>query len=103
MGAKLSLLRLVYDCLDKYLAREDYAILSCDTDSVYISTSAPDGNIDHLVKQDLRSEYFREYKHWFPSPACDRHYPEFAHSKSNQQSFNGDRPCCKRRYLEDQR
>ena len=73
--SKLILLRLLYYFLYKYLARKDYCLLECDTDSMYIALAG--GNLFSLVKPNLRDDFENEYSDWFAIEYCPSHKSQF--------------------------
>lgn len=44
--------------------------MEMDTDSLYMATA---GEIDDIIKPELREEYFRTRAEWFPGEACASH------------------------------
>lgn len=98
MNAKLNLLRFMYDVLYRYINPRDIEYLLSDTDSIFIACSGDD--LFSVIKPECREEFFRLYHHWFPSLSCDVHRPEFI---ADPENFNGDRPCCRARYMYDKR
>ena len=60
--SKLRILEFVYDCIDKYIEREDYDIMYMDTDSIYLCLSK--NSISELVKPHMIEDY-NENKHKF--------------------------------------
>ena len=61
--AKLKMLEFYYDCIDKYIDRTDYQYMYMDTDSAYMALS---DNFEKLIKPELRKEFERDKKLWFP-------------------------------------
>jgi hypothetical protein len=53
--AKLRMLELYYDFIDKYIDRSDFELLEMDTDSNYFAFS--EDSIDKLVKPEVREDY----------------------------------------------
>ena len=62
--AKLRMLEFYYDCLDKYIKREDFEMVEMDTDSAYMALA--EKNFDELVKPELQEEYEKDKHNWFP-------------------------------------
>ncbi len=63
--AKLRILEFYYDCLDKYVSREDFQLIQMDTDSMYMAIT--DENFDNLIKPEMKKEYEADKNNWFPS------------------------------------
>ena len=55
--AKELLLEFYYSFLDYYFSREDFMLMCCDTDSMYVAWSAED--IESLVLPERKDEYMR--------------------------------------------
>ena len=64
--AKLRMLEFYYDCVDKYLSREDFEYSEMDTDSAYMAISGD--NFESLIKPDLREEFEKDKHNWFVTP-----------------------------------
>ena len=60
--SKLLMSRFYYDCMDKYISRDDYQYIQMDTDSAYIAFT---GKFDELVKPDMKDEYEKDKHNWF--------------------------------------
>lgn len=70
--AKLRMLEFYYDCLDKFCNREDFELMSMDTDSYYMSIAGD--NLTDIVKPDMRSKLMKKNVNGFrerilPKPA----------------------------------
>jgi len=67
-----------YDFIDKYIDRSNYQYLTTDTDSAYIELA---GNLNDLIKSELRVEYEFDKYNWFPrddtseNRNCDKRTP----------------------------
>jgi hypothetical protein len=55
-------LSFYYDFIDKYFDRQDYQLIQCDTDSLYIAFS--DKNTDNLIKKELVNDYKLNVHNW---------------------------------------
>ena len=64
--AKLRMLEFYYDCVDKYLSREDFEMVEMDTDSNYLGISSE--NVEELIKPKLREEFEKDKHNWFVTP-----------------------------------
>ena len=64
--AKLHMLEFYYDCVDKYLSREDFEYSEMDTDSEYMAISGD--SFESLIKPDLREEIKNDKHNWFVTP-----------------------------------
>ena len=58
--AKLRMLEMYYDFLDKYFDRRDFELCYMDTDSFYIAISGE--SLDDIVKPEMREKYERDKK-----------------------------------------
>ena len=68
--AKLRMLEFYYDCVDKYLSREDFEYSEMDTDSAYMAISGD--NFESLIKPDLREEFEKDKHNWFVTPLAPK-------------------------------
>jgi len=50
--SKLRMLQFYYDCLDKYISREDFKYLETDTDSAYMALSS---NFEDLINRNYEN------------------------------------------------
>ena len=66
--AKLQMLEFYYDCVDKYLSREDFEYSEMDTDSAYMAVSGD--SIEALIKPDLREKFENDKHNWFITPTA---------------------------------
>lgn len=77
--ANLRMLEFYYDCVDKFCSRQDFELMSMDTDSLYMAIS--NENFEDIIKPEMRNCFEREKNDWFPrtSPpeaaAFDRRQP----------------------------
>ena len=60
---KLRMLEFYYDCVDKYLSREDFEYSEMDTDSAYMEISGD--SFEALIKPELREEFENDKHNWF--------------------------------------
>ena len=60
------MLEFYYDCVDKYLSREDFEYSEMDTDSAYMAISGD--SFEALIKPDLREEFENDKHNWFVTP-----------------------------------
>ena len=63
---KLRMLEFYYDCVDKYLSREDFQMAEMDTDSNYLGISAQ--SFEALIKPELSEEFEKDKHNWFVTP-----------------------------------
>ena len=84
--AKLRMLEFYYDCVDKYLSREDFEMVEMDTDSNYLGISAE--NVEELIKPKCREEFENDKHNWFVTPLAPqgKHTPGLFKVK-----FKGDK------------
>ena len=94
--SKMFMLEFIYDCLDKYVSRDDYCLIQSDTDSIYIALSR--NNLDAVIKPELREHFFQNYGKWFPEESCDKHKDEFVVCKVSGGNWdNSNKACCVKR------
>jgi len=62
-NSKLKIYSFYYDFIDKYIDRSNYQYITTDTDSAYMALA---GNLDELIKHELRAEYELDKYNWFP-------------------------------------
>ena len=78
--AKMHLLQFAYT-IGKFVADRDFAYMLTDTDSLMVALSIPKGDIDGLIKPNLRSEWFSTARNMFfpenESPALMRKFGLF--------------------------
>ena len=60
------MLELYYDCVDKYLSREDFEYSEMDTDPAYMAISGD--SVEAFIKPDLREEFENDKHNWFVTP-----------------------------------
>ena len=53
--AKLRMLEIYYDFLDKYFSRQDFELCYMDTDSFYLAMSGD--SLDDIVKPEIKQAY----------------------------------------------
>ncbi|KAL8603786.1 hypothetical protein ACOMHN_058521 [Nucella lapillus] len=99
-NAKLRMLQFYYDCVARFVSKEDIQLCEIDTDSLYMALS--EESLESAVRPDQRTRFYREYKDWFPSPVCDEHEDEFVRKKSHGRPWN-PLLCCRRRAAFDKR
>ena len=63
---KLHVLEFYYDCVDKYLSRENFEYSKMDTDSAYMAISGD--SFEELIKPELREEFEKDKHNWFITP-----------------------------------
>ena len=97
--AKLRMLEFYYDCLLQYIAKEDFELCEMDTDSLYFAVSKP--CLDDVIQD--KPGFYRAFREWFPSPACDEHYNSFVASKCLGETWSPHHPCCVQRLKDDKR
>jgi hypothetical protein len=64
--SKLRMYQFYYDCIDKYISRDDFQYMYCDTDSAYMALT---GEFESLIKPELKAEFEKEKYNWFPREA----------------------------------
>ena len=89
--AKLLLLSFYYDFLLEFVPFNKFALIQCDTDSLYFSLSEP--SLFLAVSEEKRAKFVCEYKNWFAREYCEDHkYEFFAHMFTNKTWTPKD--CC---------
>ena len=73
--AKLVLLRFYFEFLDHFFSRRDFALIQCDTDSLYFSISGE--SLHDIVKPELRDEYRQCVYDWLAAPTCPSYHHLF--------------------------
>ena len=73
--AKLRMLQLYYDFVDRYVERPLFQYCEMDTDSAYIALAGE--SIDGLVRADRRAHYFRHRSQWLSAECCDEHEDDY--------------------------
>ena len=99
--AKLKMLDFFYNCVQKYVSKEDYSLVQCDTDSMYFSISG--NSLDMVIKPESREAFYKNFHLWFPSPSCDRHRDLFVRTKTSGNDWDSDCEDCKKRQAFDKR
>ena len=64
--ARLHMLKFYYDCVNKYLSREDFEHSEMDMDLAYMAISGD--SFESLIIPDLREEFEKEKHNWFVTP-----------------------------------
>ena len=94
--AKLRQLNFIYDCLAKYIPRDFYQLLACDTDSAYLSLASHD--LISLIPSHLRPSFKAFHSEMFVVEYCPRHEDLYfrAHFSGKPHQFS---PCSKCREI----
>ena len=81
---KLRMLKFYYDCVDKYLSREDFEYSEMDTDSAYMAISGD--SFEELIKPDLHEEFENDKHNWFVTPKAPQGnlHPDFSRLNSRE-------------------
>ena len=74
--------------------------MATDTDSMYYALGRQ--TISDIVIPSKRRRFFKKYRQFFPSPACDMHYDLFVDQMTKYGKWQQDE-CCKARERFDQR
>ena len=99
--AKIRMLQLYYDFINRCLERPLLQYFEMDTNSVYFSLAGE--SVDDLVTPELREHYFRHRSEWLLSECCDDHGNEYVHCRLANRPWFGDETCCKARRAYDKR
>ncbi|KAL8603520.1 hypothetical protein ACOMHN_052749 [Nucella lapillus] len=99
-NAKLRMLQFYYDCVARFVSKEDFQLCEMDTDSLCMALSAE--SLESAVRPDQRTRFYHEYNDWFPSPACDEHKDDIVRKKSHGRPWNPPL-CCRHRAAFDKR
>ena len=70
--AKFVMTRYYYDCVDKYISRDDFQYVQMDTDSAYIAYAGE--SFEELIKPEMREEYEKDKNNWFLRTDTKEHY-----------------------------
>ena len=100
--AKLRMLELRYEFMERYFDKAKWEQLYMDTDSNYMACSVHD--LEDALIPERRREYFERVHHWLPTPVCDIHRASFVECKvAGVLPWRPRGPCCENRLLEDNR
>ena len=75
--AKLRMLEFYFDCIDKFIDREDFDLCEMDTDSLYLAISS--SKLEDVVKDKVN--FYTEFSNWFPAQSCEKHQSDFYRTK----------------------
>ena len=92
--AKLRMLEFYYECVDKFVNREDFCYTQMDTDSAYMSISGP--NLESVIIHEKKREFYESFHSWFPSQCCNACRNEWIDSKCNNLLFKSCPECLNR-------
>ena len=82
--AKELLLDFYFSFLDRYFSREDFQLMCCDTDSLYVAFSSDD--IETLVRPERRTEYYN-----FLYGSCSQNSLQSSSSSSSSSNLTRER------------
>ena len=99
--AKMRMLQLYYDFINRYMERLMFQYCEMHTDSAYLALVGE--SVDALVTQEVREYYFRHRSEWLPSECCDEFRNEYVRCRLADRLWNGDDACCKARRSFDKR
>jgi len=99
--AKLRMLRFYYECVDKFIARENIQLCQMDTDSMYFMISG--SGIDSVLKPDTKQEFYETRHSWFPSESCDQHRGLYVETEMAGKPWVATEQCCLDRQRKDKR
>ena len=100
--AKMKMLELRYDFMERFFQRNLWEQLYMDTDSNYMACAVDD--LEEALIPEKRREYFAEVHHWLPTPACDLHRAQYVQCKTDPNgSWDPVPPCCAARAKADTR
>jgi hypothetical protein len=60
--SKLKMSSFYYDCVSKYISKEDFQYIQMDTDSAYMALT---GDFNDLVKPEMKDEFLKDKNNWF--------------------------------------
>ena len=60
--SKFKMSAFYYDCVSKYLSKDDFQYIEMDTDSAYMALT---GNFEDLIKPDMKDEFLKDRNNWF--------------------------------------
>ncbi len=93
--AKLKMLEFYFGCILKFVDPRDFCYVEMDTDSAYLALSGP--SLHHVIKPELRKQFYEEWDRWFPAEACDTHREEFVATKLEGRNWHPDVCCVKQK------
>ena len=93
--AKMRMLQLYYDLINRYLERPLFQYCEMDTVSAYLALAGE--SVDDLVTPELREYYFRHRSEWVPSECCDEHQNEYVHCRLADRPWAANEACCEAR------
>ena len=99
--AKLRMLQFYFDCLLKFIKKQDFELLETDTDSMYFGLSKE--SLNDVIKPHKRERFFREFDKWFPAQACEDHRDNFVKSLKVGKKWESKEECCINRQKFDKR
>ena len=65
-----------------------------DTDSAYMALS---GELEDLVPDRLREDFYLNYEYWFPAQFCPRHQWDFVQTREARKEWRM-KPCCEEEF-----
>lgn len=68
--AKLKMSEFYYDCVDKYISRQDFQYCEMDTDSAYMALT---DDFFKLIKPEMKEEFEKDKNRWFPRTDTKEH------------------------------
>ena len=90
--AKLLLLSFYFDFLVEFISFDKFALIQCDTDSMYFSLSEP--SLFLAVALEKRSKFIQQYENWFARDYCHLHKEMFFECMFNGSEWKPE-SCCK--------
>ena len=71
--AKLRMLEIYYDFLDKYFSRQDFELCYMDTDSFYLAISGD--SLDDIVRPEVKQAHEADKKNWLATDKFSERTP----------------------------
>ena len=99
--AKLRMLQLYYDFVDRYVERPLFQYCEMDTDSAYIALAGE--TIDDLITSEHREHYFRHRSEWLPAECCYEHEDEYVQARLAGRAWTATESRCFARKAFDKR
>ena len=99
--AKLRMLQVYYDFVDRYVERPLFQYCEMDTDSAYIALAGE--TIDDLITSEHCEHYFRHRSEWMPAECCNEHEDEYVQAQLAGRAWTATESCCFARKAFDKR
>ena len=93
--AKLKMLEFYFGCILKFVDPRDFCYVEMDTDSAYLALSGP--SLHHVIKPELRKQFYEQWDQWFPAEACRAHKQDFVTTMLEGKDWHPTECCVKQK------